>query len=47
MITTTFYSEKTLQFRYDKLYPLVKFQEITELIQRKEISPFAVGIFSP
>lgn len=42
-----FVTEKTLQFRYDKLYPLVKYQEITnELIFRKEISPFAVGLFS-
>lgn len=42
-----FLKEKTLQFRYDKLYSLVKYQEITnELIFRKEISPFAVGLFS-
>lgn len=42
-----FLEEKTLQFRYDKLYSLVKYQEITnELIFRKEISPFAVGLFS-
>lgn len=42
-----FVTEKTLQFRYDKLFPLVKYQEITnELIFRKEISPFAVGLFS-
>jgi hypothetical protein len=42
-----FLPEKTLQFRYDKLYPLVKFQEITnELICRKDISPFAVVFYS-
>lgn len=42
-----FVTEKALQFRYDKLYTLVKYQEITnELIFRKEISPFAVGLFS-
>ena len=42
-----FLEEKTLQFRYDKLYSLVKYPEITnELIFRKEISPFAVGLFS-
>lgn len=42
-----FVTEKTLQFRYDKLYPLVKYQEITnELIYRKEISPFAAGLYS-
>jgi hypothetical protein len=42
-----FLPEKTLQFRYDKLYPLVIYQEITkELIERKEISPFAFGIIS-
>lgn len=42
-----FVKEKTLQFRYDKLYSLVKYQEITnELIFRKETSPFAVGLFS-
>ncbi|WP_157492589.1 hypothetical protein [Flavobacterium sp. TAB 87] len=41
-----FLPEKTLQFRYDKLYPLVKYQEITkELICHKEISPFAVGLY--
>jgi hypothetical protein len=42
-----FLPEKTLQFRFDKLYPLVKYQEITsELIQRKEISPFSFGFIS-
>ncbi|MBA0884745.1 hypothetical protein [Flavobacterium undicola] len=42
-----FLPEKTLQFRYDKLYNLVKYQEITnELIARKELSPFAVALYS-
>ena len=42
-----FFQEKTLQFRYDKLYPLVKHQEITnELISQHDISPFAVGLYS-
>jgi hypothetical protein len=42
-----FLPEKTLQFRYDKLYPLVKYQEITnDLILKKDISPFAYGFFS-
>jgi hypothetical protein len=37
-----FLPEKTLQFRYDKLYPLLKYQEITmDLVQQKQISPFA------
>ncbi|MFC3335527.1 hypothetical protein [Flavobacterium palustre] len=40
----TFLPEKTLQFRYDKLYSLVKYQEITnELIARNDFSPFAFG----
>ncbi|SDJ52840.1 hypothetical protein SAMN05192550_2251 [Flavobacterium glycines] len=39
-----FHAEKTLQFRYDKLYNLVKYQEITnELIVRNDFSPFAFG----
>lgn len=42
-----FVPEKTLQFRYDKLYPLVQYQEIThELIDQKEFSPFAIGLYS-
>lgn len=42
-----FLPEKTLQFRYDKLYSLVKYQEIThELVDRKDISPFAVVLYS-
>jgi hypothetical protein len=37
-----FLPEKTLQFRYDKLNSLIKYQEITmDLIQQKQISPFA------
>jgi len=42
-----FLPEKTLQFRYDKLYNLVKYQEITkELIARKDFSPFAAVLYS-
>lgn len=42
-----FLPEKTLQFRYDKLYSLVKYQEITrELIVRKDFSPFAAVLYS-
>lgn len=42
-----FLPDKSLTFRYDQLYPLVKYQEITEeLICRKEISPFAIGLYS-
>jgi hypothetical protein len=41
-----FLLEKTLQFRYDKLYPLIKHQEITmDLIQQKQISPFASVLY--
>jgi hypothetical protein len=45
--SSEFLIDKTLQFRYDKLYSLVKYQEITaDLIVRKELSPFAYLLYS-
>jgi hypothetical protein len=42
-----FISGKNLQFRYDKLFSLVKYQEIiNELICRKEVTPLAVTFYS-
>jgi hypothetical protein len=42
-----FFLETSLHFRYDKLYPLIGCQEITnDLIKHKELSPFAVGFYS-